>query len=104
MSLILCPLHQNYICSCAGRADAEEAFQKAKKEVSNMFLNCKECKNCEEREKNLSDKMNNLLADLNNSFKDGERTALIRFKNIFNAIINAYLEKVNDSRKHNEHE
>lgn len=61
-----------------------------------MFLDCKECKNCEEREKNLSDKMNNLLTDLNISFKDGERTSIIRIKNVFNAIIEAYLEKTKE--------
>lgn len=56
-----------------------------------MWLSCKECKNCDEREQRLSEKMKNLLSDLNLSFKDGERAAIISLKNVFNALIDSYL-------------
>lgn len=56
-----------------------------------MWLSCKECKNCDEREQRLSEKMKNLLSDLNLSFKDGEKTAIISLKNVFNALIDSYL-------------
>lgn len=56
------------------------------------FLECKDCKNCEEREKNIMEGMQKLLLDLNESYEAGERLALKRSQHVFNRIIDVYLE------------